>query len=96
MTLELLLDDEVVANGEAWWCVAPGPIAGDGKPAPIVVPQCDYVPFNLKSPVDPTETRYRLRLTPNPRMALRRFESDTYWSGEIEVPVKPQAKWRGW
>lgn len=90
-TLELLLDDEVVARGEAWWRAGRGPIAANGRPAPLVVPHCDYVPIDPITPrrIDPSETRYRLRLTPNPRMALRRFESDTYWSGVIEVPVRP-------
>lgn len=55
------------------------------------MPMCDYVPLGLSPPrrIDPNETRYRLRFTPDPRMALRRFESDVYWSGAIEVPVRP-------
>lgn len=92
VTLELLLNGEVVARGEAWWCVAPGPIAADGRPAPLVVPLCDYAPIDPITPhrINPKEGRYRLRLTPNPRMALRRFESDRYWAGQIEVPVAGQ------
>lgn len=71
--------------------MAPGPIATDGRPAPLVVPRSDYAPLDPITPrrIDPNETRYRLRFTPDPLMALRRFESDVYWSGAIEVPVRP-------
>lgn len=92
VTIELLYGGEVVGKSEAWWRLGSGRLTG-GRPMVLPFSKCveltELKPAAIESPWR-EYAPFRVRLTPNPRMALRRFESDRYWAGQIDVPVSGQ------
>ncbi|GEM_PF-4502140 len=88
--IELIQLGEVVAAGDAWWCLEDH---SDAKPpVSFVIPASTYVDLQPLVPriINPQERGYTLRLTASPNVALRRFESNRYWSGCIDFTVQPE------
>ncbi|MCC6910240.1 MAG: hypothetical protein IT430_20090 [Phycisphaerales bacterium] len=90
--IELIHLGQVIAAGDAWWCLEDDPSAK--PPAKSVAPRSTYVDLQPLIPriINPAERGYTLRLTASPAVALRRFESNRYWSGQVEWTVQPQGE----
>lgn len=76
--------DFVIATARAWWA-----LDADSTLAPS--PRDVLLEFTDDAPEPPgllALEGLRLRIRSDPEMALRRFDCDRYWAGEVIVPVK--------
>ncbi len=83
-----------VATGSAWWNAAtPG---NAGGPFSSARGGLSTIQLTYATGVDPDELfncELTLRITSNPELALRCFDADRYWQGEVEIPLRVLMYW---
>ncbi len=90
VAIELLRDGRPVASAEGWWgssilkCGAPWFRRGhlSGYQSIVLTGRA-----GLLAGLDSSDSTWQLRVRSNPLMALRDFQNDRYWSGEILLPL---------
>jgi hypothetical protein len=91
--LEVLHDGKPVCSGTGWWRGV--------KEHTTVTPFNGMLKVELleagMEKLDRTDGKWQLRITSDPIMALRDFESTQYWKGEVVAPLRvtDAADWNG-
>jgi hypothetical protein len=84
---QALMDGQVVAEGHAWYAVH-----RDARRDPVFRPLGNSIPLKpikrLDAAIDITKRVWSLRIQSDPEFALRDFDADCHWEGEVTVPLK--------
>lgn len=83
VNVELIFGEDVVAEQSAW-CGSDPRQSCNGMVVPNMLEQLS---IDLRRQLAANPDQWRVRISPNPQLALNDFDSFLYWNGELTLPV---------